>query len=260
MSWKSVLTKIGYVLLAFCLTFVPGTIADGVHALFGTGSILSTILCNALAFLIFGAAFLFFRFKKKDEAFKLHTKFDIKKFVSLAGLFILLSILLNPIFYWISQHVSSVGIEQRAGTINSQEAIFYVVLTVLVAPICEEVMYRLFIYNLLKREFSWFVAMLVSSLFFGMAHNTGPHLVIGTVFGMFCCMCYELSGSYVVSMFAHIIYNVLTLVIPYKSMGSSTVITWIFIVITLVIFSFMMFRTERRVGTESLKKLKAQNK
>ena len=260
MSFKSVIVKIGYVALAFCAALVPAILALSASLIFINNNLIASLIGNLASAVIFTSLYAIYRFKNKDAAFQIHSKFNVKTVLALFGVCAVLAFMLNTIFYWISVHVSNVGLEPRAESYESRGLLMSIIFSVAVAPVCEEIIYRLFIYNFLKRKMSWLTAMIISSLLFGMAHMTGPHVVVGTVFGMFMCMCYELSGSCLTSIGLHITYNLLSLVIPSNRLGSSTVLTWFFIVMVLGIFTIEMFAVEGLIGKPRQKRISKKHK
>jgi membrane protease YdiL (CAAX protease family) len=96
-----------------------------------------------------------------------------------------------------------------SGTLEQRVLIITVAISV--APMVEEFIFRLFIYGVLKRYFGRGVGIIVSSLLFAAVHthlpSFAPLFVLGTCFAI----AYEWSGSLLVPMTMHALFNALTL-------------------------------------------------
>jgi membrane protease YdiL (CAAX protease family) len=95
-------------------------------------------------------------------------------------------------------------------TIGRRVAI--ILLAVAIAPIAEEFVFRFFLYGVLKRYLGRALAVVLASLLFAAVHqhlpSFGPLFVLGSCFAI----AYEWSGSILVTMTMHSLFNSLTLV------------------------------------------------
>lgn len=78
---------------------------------------------------------------------------------------------------------------------------------VIMAPICEEVCFRGFLYNVLKRHAGPVLAAVTSGLFFGSIHGALPQLLPLTIFGVVQCYAYEKSRSLWLPIAIHCVFN-----------------------------------------------------
>lgn len=85
----------------------------------------------------------------------------------------------------------------------------------LVGPICEEIAFRGFILSGLRHLGRKRMAILISSVFFGLAHGLLQQSVTATVFGVVIGYLAVQSGSLFVAIAYHVIHNSLTLVAGY---------------------------------------------
>src|SRR5690242_16829037 len=92
-----------------------------------------------------------------------------------------------------------------------KERILIIVFAVAIAPIVEEVVFRFFIYGVLKRYVGCLLGVILSSLLFAAAHAHFPSFVPLFVLGSCFAIAYEWSGSILVSMTMHSLFNSLTL-------------------------------------------------
>ena len=97
------------------------------------------------------------------------------------------------------------------GSRTIQERILIIVFAVAIAPLVEEFIFRFFIYGVLKRYVGCFLGVILSSLLFAAAHAHFPSFVPLFVLGSCFAIAYEWSGSILVSMTMHSLFNSLTL-------------------------------------------------
>ncbi|MDQ6655812.1 MAG: CPBP family intramembrane metalloprotease [Verrucomicrobiota bacterium] len=102
-------------------------------------------------------------------------------------------------------------VEMFADSQTLQQRVLIIVLAVMVAPIVEEFVFRFFVYGVVKRYLGRFVGLLVNSLLFAAVHahlpSAGPLFVLAACF----TLAYEWSGSILVNMTMHALFNAVTL-------------------------------------------------
>lgn len=103
-------------------------------------------------------------------------------------------------------------VEFFSGSRTLQERILIIIFAVAIAPIVEEFVFRFFIYGVLKRYVGCLLGVILSSLLFAAAHAHLPSLVPLFVLGSCFAIAYEWSGSILVSMTMHSLFNSLTLI------------------------------------------------
>lgn len=84
---------------------------------------------------------------------------------------------------------------------------------VIVAPFCEEVVFRGYIYPALKRFSGPWIGALVSALFFSAAHGSVASLAPLFIFGLALVFLYEWTGSIWAPIAVHFLFNGATVVI-----------------------------------------------
>jgi membrane protease YdiL (CAAX protease family) len=102
-------------------------------------------------------------------------------------------------------------IEFFNGSQTIQQRIIIIILAVTIAPIAEELMFRFFIYGVLRRYFGYFVGLTFNALLFAAVHGHLPSLAPLFVLGACFTLAYEWSGSILVSMSMHALFNSLQL-------------------------------------------------
>lgn len=89
-----------------------------------------------------------------------------------------------------------------------------VILTaVIIAPLSEEILFRGFVYGVLKRYTDAPFATLASSLMFAIIHMHLGSLMPLCVLAVLFCIAYEITGCLLVPMFLHMIFNSTSLIV-----------------------------------------------
>jgi membrane protease YdiL (CAAX protease family) len=88
-----------------------------------------------------------------------------------------------------------------------QERVFIIVLAVVVAPLGEEFIFRFFLYRVFKRYFGITAGLIVNSILFAVAHSHLPSAAPLFVLASCLTLAYEWSGSILVSMGMHALFN-----------------------------------------------------
>ncbi|MDB6146898.1 MAG: amino terminal protease self-immunity [Spartobacteria bacterium] len=102
-------------------------------------------------------------------------------------------------------------VELFNGSHTMPQRVMIIVLAVAVAPVAEEFVFRFFLYGVLRRYLGRFVGLVVNALLFAAVHqhlpSFGPLFVLGACF----TLAYEWSGSLLVPMTMHSLFNSLSL-------------------------------------------------
>ena len=102
-------------------------------------------------------------------------------------------------------------VEMFTGSETLEQRILIIVLAITIAPFAEEFIFRFFLYGVLKRYLGRGPGLVLNSLLFAAVHVHLPSL--GPLFILGCCftLAYEWSGSILVSMTMHALFNFLSL-------------------------------------------------
>jgi membrane protease YdiL (CAAX protease family) len=103
-------------------------------------------------------------------------------------------------------------VELFNGSRTMEQRMLIIVLAVAIAPMAEEFVFRFFLYGVLRRYVGRFGALVFTALLFAAVHahlpSFAPLFVLGTCF----TLAYEWSGSILVSMTMHSLFNSVTLI------------------------------------------------
>jgi membrane protease YdiL (CAAX protease family) len=118
---------------------------------------------------------------------------------------------------WLTARVLGSGssrqgiIELFTSSQSMQQRIIIIVLAITIAPMAEEFVFRFFLYGVLRRYGGRTVALVISALLFAAVHAHLP--AFPPLFVLACCftLAYEWSGSLLVPMTMHALFNAQTL-------------------------------------------------
>jgi membrane protease YdiL (CAAX protease family) len=99
-----------------------------------------------------------------------------------------------------------------SGSQSIEQRVLVILLAVAVAPLAEEFIFRFFLYGVLRRYAGRVVGLVISALLFAAVHAHLPSFAPLFVLGACFTLAYEWTGSLLVSMTMHSIFNSLTLV------------------------------------------------
>jgi CAAX protease family protein len=88
-----------------------------------------------------------------------------------------------------------------------------ILLAVVIAPVAEELAFRGYLYGVIKRYFGAVAALLLSGILFALIHLNLPSFFPLLVLGWVFALAYELSGSLLVPMTMHALFNALSLIL-----------------------------------------------
>ena len=103
--------------------------------------------------------------------------------------------------------------ERVKDTMSDSDAGIYLMLTILVAPIAEELVFRGVVFRYMAVRMSTVWAYLLSSFLFAVFHMSIPHLYGAVATGLLFVLVYDWTGSIKSSIFAHMLYNLLSVVL-----------------------------------------------
>ena len=103
-------------------------------------------------------------------------------------------------------------VELFNGSRTMDQRVMIIVLAVAIAPIAEEFIFRFFIYGVLRRYLGRLAGLVLTSLLFAAVHTHLPSFAPLFVLAACFTIAYEWSGSILVSMTMHSLFNSLTLI------------------------------------------------
>ncbi len=103
-------------------------------------------------------------------------------------------------------------VELFNGSHTISQRVMIIVLAVAIAPIAEEFVFRFFLYGVLRRYIGRFGGLIFTSLLFAAVHAHLPSFAPLFVLAVCFTIAYEWSGSILVSMTMHSLFNSLTLI------------------------------------------------
>lgn len=207
-----------------------------VFSVIGFSVVLSSYLSDFLMILLFGYFY-----------YRLAASFDHRvNFSRFSGYGWALLLFLFISFYVFSQSMgalvetwfpsSYMGVYQN---MEGSDLILYLVLSITIAPLAEELLFRGFLYQMLREKFSIPVCLFISSSLFAFIHGTTGHIPVTVGLTLFLCLLLELTGKLRYAIGFHIFYNVLGLAyITRVSFTYLQIIVCYFCILFLLVFAY----------------------
>src|SRR6266508_4913686 len=104
-------------------------------------------------------------------------------------------------------------VELFSGSQTIEQRIMIIVFAVAIAPVVEEFLFRFFLYGVIKRYLGSFLGTIGNAVLFAAAHAHFPSFVPLFVLGSGLTIAYEWSGSILVVMTMHSLFNSVTLIV-----------------------------------------------
>lgn len=216
-----------YILLAIVLELV-----------FHTSSLTGTLVSGVVMLILSVALFLKRAYKENVVSFQdyMHVKFKSKLFWYSYTVVVAYACLV--FFNWFNTNYIDETFVARDEIMSDIPILILIPYSILIAPILEECMMRLFMYNQLKRSSHWIVSMIITSSLFALLHGTLSHIIFGTIFALALTIAYENTRCILIPIFGHLTYNFMSIFIPidnYPTNNTYVLILFIFVIISLII-------------------------
>ena len=158
----------------------------------------------AIGMVLFVAAFLKLRRFNISEMSGLARLSFARAFVT--GLVLLIFAYPLIIFAdWLTARGVPIGYSLKGGVIR------VILLATVIAPVAEEFIFRFFLYGVIRRYLGRSIGLIVSALLFAAVHVHLPSFAPLFALGICFTLAYEWSGSLLVSMTMHAVFNAITL-------------------------------------------------
>jgi len=114
---------------------------------------------------------------------------------------------------WLTKHFGELDTQAAVEALqqaSSPVKLSVMILTaVVVAPICEELLFRSFLYTILKKHTGFIFAVVSSALLFSVIHGSVKAAIPLFVIGIILAVAYELSGSVWTNILIHAAFNLI---------------------------------------------------
>lgn len=195
--------------ISICVVFFTALLASAFSTSLKTDPIWSTVLADIVMLFFCAGQYLTIRNKNKDTDFsKAVSVFSGKKLLVTAGIAFVFSCFALIAMNYLIAAVPDEGMTSRNDVFSSHSSYLIGFVSIVLAPVFEEIMYRLYIYNYTKHTSHWLPAMLFTSVLFASQHGTVAHMIVAPVLSICLIVAYEACGRKIyVPMLCHMIYN-----------------------------------------------------
>lgn len=94
----------------------------------------------------------------------------------------------------------------------NENKMLYVLLSLFVAPLCEEIIFRRFLFRGIRQHFNFLISSVIISVIFVISHGTMSHIVV-LLGSLFLCYAMEKYNSVMICGLLHFVYNLCSLLI-----------------------------------------------
>ena len=253
----SVLFAVLYVVLYFAL-------ATGINALIGQ-PLVATVIADVIV--VVG----YFVCKKYDVDNDLSFGRDVnRESLSFKSVCLTLLVLLIGFFIvFLSVQIFSLSFPELvtknllkrhdAMTSLGEDSFIVILLSSVLAPVCEECIFRGIVLPVFSRKFGYVFSVFISSFVFGLFHGTLLHIIVAPLLGLFCAYAYYLTGNIVSSILVHSGYNTLLMVLasmnatlPVMSRYTSAFVLILGYLSVIVMFVVTVTLSDRRMKPKRL--------
>lgn len=112
--------------------------------------------------------------------------------------------------YWLGIEMGSENTEQIVNLIKTAPMVILV--TSIIGPILEEIVFRKILFGALYTRMNFFLAGLISSLIFALAHGEPEHVILYSAMGFTFAFLYVKTKRILVPIFAHVSMNTIVVI------------------------------------------------
>lgn len=203
-----------------------------------------------------------FLYYRRD--YVLHTSFIFKKPQYLIAA-IIVGLLVS---HGLSILISLINSGGALGTYTEVEQVIYssdmplvILRAVILAPLCEELIFRGLTFKRMREDANFWVSAVISSAIFALYHMNVPQGIFAFLYGMLLCLLYDMFGNLWVPIIVHAAGNLLSIVLTYTHAGYPAL--WIYIlvmVITLGLAFIIYFFVLKKGGKAAAAELRQMQK
>ncbi|CEN22558.1 type II CAAX endopeptidase family protein [Paraclostridium sordellii] len=168
------------------------------------------------------------------QSFKI-ISFKNSYYISLFG--IGFSIILLALIFYFDDLFPSYN-QTNTQILDQSSSIVNLICSIILIPICEEIMFRGIIFNFFRKNYSLTVSIILQALLFGISHGNFLQGIYTFIGGIILALIYVYCDSNIGNMLLHIIFNLCgSLVIP-KLLFIHESINYLLLIIGVIIFIF----------------------
>ncbi len=200
----------------------------------GINVVIVTCLSDVLFALISGILYYFLYVKRADE----------RNFIKFSGfgrfliciVFVWLFLFSQLMSFWVSKHFPSEYMRTYSDLAGS-DLKMYLFTAVTIAPITEEILFRGFLYRMLRKKYCIFVSVCVSAFLFSLVHGTTEHIPVAVALTLFNCLLIEFTGKLKYAILFHVLYNLFgaAYVMRVPIYGIASVVGYVVLLVLLII-------------------------
>ena len=242
---KKYITNIG-----ICVTSILSYLGIGiVLSLFIQDNILLTTIADIIISILGSIYYKKFIYKKDRSV-----KSDKNTWFNVLWITIIIWIVTQITVTWYYNTFGDILLDNRNNTI-SNNTMLYIVLTLFMAPITEEILIRGIVYSSLKKICKTWIAAFISAFIFAILHGTVVHLIIGIYCGLYFLFVYEYTGKLRYAILSHMIYNFLSIGFSDLRFPDWVFTSWFVIIsniaLIIIFIKVSLYLAQRKVANDT---------
>ena len=179
---------------------------------------------------------------------KIKLNFEINKATIISAL--LYGLLIFAITHLIGMFLISISeyfqipIDDKVKIIGISNIILFALVTIIIAPICEEIIFRYGIYEFIKSKFNMIVSIIFTSVVFSVIHFYSlSGTIILVILGLLMSIVYiKKNRNILYPIIAHLIFNLFAFINGMFSIGYEI---WLIIDIALIVITVLVIKTRK---------------
>ena len=137
-----------------------------------------------------------------------------------------------------------------ASGLMNQNIIFAILGNIIAAPIIEEIIFRGLVFGRLKKGMPVWLALILSSLLFGLCHVNPLWISYAAVLGMVFAFIYHKTGSILPGIMAHMACNLTSTALSYSGISVNTTFIYIGSIVMITICAVCIFLYLKKHNSE----------
>lgn len=221
------------------ILFVRELIGEVCLLVLGDQQIVATFIMDAVSIGVgFWACRRFFAFSESPtEVLPVTDNRHVLAFLLVVGgaCWLMAQIMASGIYYLTQDS----NFDVYSSTMDSVPIGTLLLLTCVVAPVAEEIVFRGCIFGALRQGMSVILAAIISSIIFVVVHGTLTHVPVTTTVGMVSCALYALTGKLRWSIGFHALSNAASYAIGFVSLPVEVIVSPVWVLLWALLFSFV---------------------
>ena len=216
----------------------PNKVSEHIYTIVFIGNFITLILAHLM----------FSVYDKKLLSKDILKKVDIKEAIYISLFGVGLSIILLSLSGILTKLIPSyMNVQNQLQ--SASNSLLQLILTIIILPIYEEIIFRYVIFGYLKKNYSIVCAVIVQALVFGLVHGNIVQGIYTFILGICLALMYMYCESLLGSIILHVIFNLCGILIIPKLVAINPAIGYIILILGILCLVFSLFKIMKKYET-----------